>query len=114
MGRRPTLVLGIGFTVCFLAASGAADNAAEIEAFCTSNWPNDVEQQRLCQDRQHAAAREIISGVEAARKGSRVYTVAQTCIERAKVKQPARIDWMKALNCFKNRSAASSRSPEAR
>ncbi|MCP4036753.1 MAG: hypothetical protein GY733_07445 [bacterium] len=88
-----------------------ADNASEIRAICASNWPDDAKQQRLCVQRQHAAAGELVSSIEAAKPGSREYDTAKECIERAKVEQPSRIDWTQALHCFNSRIAPTPAEP---
>jgi len=98
-------VLLISLLGSALAADSArADSATQIRLVCESNWPDLEREQRECRKVQFAAADRLLMRIEAAPEISLEFSLAKSCIERAKVKQPSMVDWVKALTCFKNRT----------
>lgn len=98
-------VLLISLLVLAPAAGYAlADSTAQIRRVCESNWPDLAREQRECRKLQSAAADRLLMRIEAVPESSLDYSLAKSCIERAKVEQPSIVDWVKALSCFKNRS----------
>ena len=88
------------------AGFASADNAAQIEALCAARFAQDANAQASCRSRQSAAIAALMDRIELAVEGSREYKAANTCIERAKVKPPAQVDWTNALRCYENRMGA--------
>lgn len=97
----PVALLGIVLS----AGSVSAESAKQIQILCASNWPENPEEQRLCRERQTAAADELLDRIEASSETSLEFAIAKACIERGKIRPPSTIHWTKALTCFENRLA---------
>jgi hypothetical protein len=82
-----------------------ADSQSRIRFVCTKKFPKEPDEQRKCQGLQNAAATKLMMAIEGVSETSLEFAVANSCIERAKVRQPATIDWSKALACFQSRYA---------
>ncbi len=100
-------------TVLAGLAFAGNDNASQIKAFCVSKVGAEAAAQTACRQRQHAAAAQLVDEIQMAAEGTREYKAAKNCIERAKVAQPAQIDWPKALRCFKNQIEGGTEAPVA-
>jgi hypothetical protein len=85
------------------ADRAAADSAAQINLVCANIWPKVPKARVNCREQQTAAANELLMRIEAASEATPEFVVANSCIERSKVKSPAMIDWSKALECFQRR-----------
>lgn len=90
-----------------LAGAVSADSAAQIQHVCNKKHPKDPDAQQKCRGLQTAAATKLLMRIEAESETSLEFAIASSCIERARVKQPAMVDWSKALACFKSRLAGS-------
>ena len=87
------------------AGSATANTKEQIRIVCTTNWPEQPEQQRLCAERHVAAADELMKRIEGVQQSSLEFAIAKSCIERAKIKPPSMIDWTQALTCYNKRTS---------
>ena len=101
--RTPLVLVVVLLGIAPAAGRAAADSAAQIDLVCANIWPKMPKARLNCREQQTAAANELLMRIEAASVTSPEFAIANTCIERSKVKSPAMIDWSKALECFQRR-----------
>ena len=101
---KSVMCLAVLISVARAPGVAWADSQARIRFVCTKKFPNESDEQRKCQGLQNAAANKLMMALEGVSETSHEFNFANSCIERAKVRQPGTIDWSKALACFQSRN----------
>lgn len=99
----------VPFSLALITGAATSDTAKEIRLVCSLKEPGNQAVQSRCRARQTADASRLLLLTEAAAASSPEFVIASSCIELARTKQPAMIDWTQALACYNGHQKAPKR-----